>query len=112
MSDLKFSKPRPRILEREDERKQKDRTAVQVRRDVRERDGHRCRCCHTSVMPGSVTPRHRAEVHHLVKRSQSKALQLDMENQVLLCGLCHAAVEAHEIDVTGRTASTVTFRKR
>jgi 5-methylcytosine-specific restriction endonuclease McrA len=112
MSDLKFSKPRPRVLEREDERKQKDRTAVQVRRDVRERDGHRCRCCHTSVMPGSVTPRHRAEVHHLVKRSASKALALELSNLVTLCGLCHAAVEAHEIEQIGRTADTVTFRRR
>jgi 5-methylcytosine-specific restriction endonuclease McrA len=51
-------------------------------------------------------------VHHIVKRSQSKALQLEPTNLVTLCGICHAAVEAHEIDVTGRTAETVTFRKR
>jgi 5-methylcytosine-specific restriction endonuclease McrA len=105
-------KPRPRILEREDARKAKDRTAAEVRREVRQRDGNKCRSCSTSVMPGSVTPRHRAEVHHIVKRSQSKALQLEPSNLVTLCGLCHAAVEAHEIDVTGRTAETVTFRKR
>jgi 5-methylcytosine-specific restriction endonuclease McrA len=105
-------KPRPKILTREDERKVKDKTAVQVRREVRERDKHRCKCCNTSVMPGAITPRHRAEVHHLVKRSASKALALELSNLVTLCGLCHAAVEAHEIEQIGRTADTVTFRRR
>jgi 5-methylcytosine-specific restriction endonuclease McrA len=105
-------KPRPRILEREDARKAKDKTAVQVRREVRERDRHHCRCCGTSVMPGAITPRHRAEVHHIVKRSQSKALALDMDNLITTCSLCHAGIHAGEITMIGRTASTVTFRKR
>jgi 5-methylcytosine-specific restriction endonuclease McrA len=37
------------------------------------------------------------EAHHLIKRSQSKALQLDLANGACLCFECHHYAETHPL---------------
>ena len=102
-------KPRHGALERAEKRKRHEQDAATIRRVVRQRDGHRCRLCARSVIPGAVHPEYRAEVHHIVARSQSRAKKLDPDNLVTLCALCHLKVTTHELQVAGYDAAT--FRR-
>lgn len=102
-SDLKFPKPRPRVLDKRALRLEKERQWQKARKFVRERDGGKCRSC----------GRAGAEVHHLVYRSRGG--DHDPNNLALLCQRCHEDIHAHLIEVRfgGRNkARTVKFIRK
>lgn len=101
---MKYPKPTRRILDRVTNRHHHERAVHALRREVWDRDHGRCRCCDLVVRQNTADPLRRGHVHHLVFRSLSKALR-GLEGVLLLCGLCHAKVHAHQIRISGNNAN-------
>ncbi len=74
---LLFPKSRPRVLDRIDKTRHDAETEKRVKAEVRARDGGRCQ------VPGCKSMK--VDVHHIVKRSRSKALKFEASNLVCLC---------------------------
>lgn len=107
---LKFAKPRPSILVKAKKRRDRIKAEMQMRRDVRGRDGNQCQCCHVTVSLGYANPLQHAHVHHIQYRSQGGST--DMKNLITVCAECHAKIHAHEIQVIGANAASVRFVKK
>jgi len=103
---LKFAKPtvtRDRLaLKRERDADLRNAVAA-----VWTRDGHRCVACQRFVTKGAMLTESRGHVHHLVKRSQSKALRAVTSNLCLLCALCHADAHAYRLVISGNANVTL-----
>lgn len=91
-------KPRPRLEDRAEARRTDERELAAFRFQVCVRDGWRCRVCHRRVVRSLALIPERAEVHHVVPRSRSKALRSDVSNAILTCAACHLKLTRHEID--------------
>ena len=100
-------KPRSPRLVRYEQRLARDREAELQRSEIRVRDGHRCRHCQHYVKVGAVLLEQRAEVAHLVPRSLDPTRINDPSNQILLCGVCHAKIHAHELEFHGTDEASV-----
>lgn len=72
--------------------RQKQAAYASVRQVVIARDGHACRACGRH---------HGTEVHHLTFRSQGGADSI--ENCLLLCAICHAAVHDRKLTLHATT---------
>jgi hypothetical protein len=67
---------------------------------VWKRDEGICRCCGTKVIKAlELTPK-RAESHHIVGRADW-AVRFDPRNRVLVCAVCHEAIERNRILIVG-----------
>ncbi len=107
-----FPKGTPRIVDRLERTRDDAAEERRVKAEVRARDGGRCQ------VPGCKSGR--VEVHHIVKRSRSKALKFEASNLVCLCAgpgsrQHHQLADAGLITFSGRpgTASfQVIERKR
>lgn len=76
---------------------------------VRQRDGNQCRICTCQTTRWGVgDPRFWSECHHIVFRSAGGPDSL--ENCINTCRRCHAAIHAHEIDLSG-TADTLIIKR-
>lgn len=77
-------RPRPRLLSKRTEKAAAKANYARVRRQVLERDRHRCRACSSS---------HGLDVHHVVMRSLGGSD--DVTNLIALCRDCHQSVHGH-----------------
>jgi 5-methylcytosine-specific restriction endonuclease McrA len=102
-------KPRPRLLVKAKRRRGELTKAMQLRRDIRARDGNQCQSCHVPVFLHAANPLQRAQVHHIVFKS--KGGSNDHKNLITVCAECHAKIHAHELDVRGTHALDVRFVK-
>ena len=95
MAGLLFPKPtatRDRLAEKR--QREKDlRGAINA---VWKRDESYCQAC------GLHLQRPGGHVHHLTKRSQSKADRANVDNLVLLCATCHSDVHGYRLVLRGR----------
>lgn len=102
-----FPKGRPQALEREDRKRARDQQAAELREAIRTRDSNRCRVCRRLVYVGAVRGCDRAEIHHIVARSLAPDRVMDETNLILVCGLCHAKLTAHELAFSGTNQARV-----
>ncbi len=111
MTFLPQPKPKPRLLVREEQKRRRDRQAVNLRAAIRKRDSNRCRVCGRLVHVGAVRGCERAEIHHIQPRSIAPERVLDPENLILVDGFCHARLTAHEIAIVGTQQATCRFMR-
>lgn len=81
-----------------------------IRSTVFERDRGRCRVCDVSVRLTGRSPFDAAHVHHIKYRSAGGTDNL--ENLVLLCGVCHDDEHQHRIDITGNGDGQLVVTRR
>ena len=81
---------------------------------VWDRDGSKCRACGFPVVRSILAAGLPIEghVHHLVKRSQSKALREALSNLVLVCRSCHQDIHAYRLRVSGNADETLTWERK
>jgi 5-methylcytosine-specific restriction endonuclease McrA len=97
---LAFPKPRPRIFDKRDAAREKQRIQRSVYAKVSERDGRQCRCC------GRKDSLHH---HHIVYRSRLG--EDSTANIVLLCAFCHSLEHvARQLTIIGTNADSVKLR--
>jgi len=89
-------KPRPRVLEKREAKRQREQDWQAVRKAVLQRDGWRCRVSGHGAHEG------RLEVHHLKNRSQGR--EDSTRNCMVLCALHHELVRLHHIHIRCHTA--------
>lgn len=95
-------KPRPAILSKRDEQREREREKRSVYTQVAARDERRCRCCGRSgsyEATGSEKALHR---HHLTYRSKQGADST--ENLITVCRVCHALIHARQLWPIGTNA--------
>jgi hypothetical protein len=92
---MMFPKPRPRVFEKQDIKREMAALERAVRAAVNERDERRCRCCGRNE---------RLHLHHLTFRS--KGGQWSTENLVTLDDRCHAMLHARQLWIFGKNADT------
>lgn len=112
MTPLAFPKVAA-TAERIAKRKARDSALSAARQTVWSWDKWTCRICKQGVYagPGGAGWQTRGMVHHLVPRSLSKAKRHDLENLLLVCGLCHSKIHRYEIVVTGSANGAITVTK-
>lgn len=106
---LAFPKPTP-SEDRITKKRQRERDLQVAGNAVWIRDNHKCRACGRRVIRSNGAGI-RGHVHHLVKRSQSKAHRADPESLVLTCALCHADIHGYRLIAHGSTQSEVRFER-
>lgn len=83
--------PKPSFTrDKQQAKRERDRHWQDVRRQVLERDGRRCRVCH--VKQGT-------DVHHI--RFRSVGGDNTTANLACLCAVCHSAVHSYRLAITG-----------
>lgn len=89
---------------------QRERVAAwdEVRREVGERDGWRCRACGAAAEFKSRSALKNGHAHHIVYRSAQGSDALD--NLVWLCAFCHDKEHTHRIMIVG-TADRITVSR-
>jgi hypothetical protein len=102
-------KPRPRALEKAEQKQAADKHKREIYRRVDRRDGYKCRAYGIAVHPDAPDMLKRAHRHHI--RFRSAGGQDTTANIVLLSAKAHAEVHAHILSVTGNADSTLTFEK-
>ncbi len=94
-----LQKPRPRIFEKRQQKRDASAMERAVRAAVNIRDHRRCRCC------GGKDGLHQ---HHLTYRSRGGAWST--ENIVTVCAGCHALIHARQLWTLGKNADKrITF---
>lgn len=88
-------KPRPRILDKRDEARERLRMVREVYRLVAERDQRRCRCCGRGGRYDATASEQALHRHHLVYRSKQGADTTT--NLISLCAWCHALIHARQL---------------
>lgn len=103
-----FPKPRPKIFDKRDQQRERERITREVYALVAERDRRQCRCCGRKgsyEASGSDKALHR---HHLVYRSRGGVET--SENLISLCRWCHALIHAKQLWPLGTNADRrITF---
>lgn len=94
---MRFPKPRPQRLVRQDKRKHRRDVIRGARAQVMQRD-RRCRVC------GEAPPAVRLEMHELRSRAQLRGRPpeeiFNTANAVALCSACHRNVHAARIKIS------------
>lgn len=106
---IAFPKPTA-SQDRIDRKRQRERDLRSAIAATWERDASKCRACHRRVMRAAGAGI-RGHVHHLIKRSQSKADRANIDAMVLLCALCHADVHGYRLIVSGWSSKRATFTR-
>ena len=79
---------------------------------VYHRDQYRCVACRHKVEPGSPDELKRAHPHHIVPRSLAdKATRHTKENIATVCGICHANVTEHRLEISGNAERHLTITR-
>ena len=93
--------------------KEKDaREMAALYRLVYARDKYRCVACGKRVVVGSLNELERAHPHHIVFRSQSKALVKASTNVATVCVICHADVHDRRLFITGNADVRLTITRK
>lgn len=95
-------KPRPRVLEKRDDKRERDAHERRVNAAVDARDGKRCRCCGRRGDPTATTTLGRIHRAHI--RDASVGGPYESWNLVSLCWLCHALEHAKKLWILGTNA--------
>jgi 5-methylcytosine-specific restriction endonuclease McrA len=98
-----FPKPRPKVLDKRDEKRDRDANERRVNAEVDARDKYRCRACGKPADPKSTDPLRRGHRHHLKFRSRGG--QDSTANMLLLCAEDHALVHAYRLFIIGTDAN-------
>lgn len=80
-------------------------------RKVYKRDDYCCVACGTWVVVGALNELKRAHPHHIVFRSQNKALVAVSGNVTTLCATCHADVHERRLFIRGNADGKLTIRR-
>ena len=105
-----IAKPVPRVVERAEKRRLRQRMQRDVYWLVTARDGRKCRACAASADPAALDSLKRGHHHHV--RFRSRGGDNSTVNLVLLCALCHSAVHVtRELTITGNADSTLTMAR-
>lgn len=97
-------KPRPRVLEQQDDDRALQARKRRVNAEVDARDERRCQCCHRRGNPDSLTALGKIHRAHIVDASRGGPY--DVGNLVSLCWICHALEHAKQLWIVGATANT------
>ena len=92
---MKFPKPQTTPSVKREKVRAKEQQWQKVRRQVLERDGHRCRVC--NIREGGIV---RVDVHHIRFRSVGGSVS-DTSNLAALCRICHGEVHAYRLVISG-----------
>jgi hypothetical protein len=98
-----FPKPRPRVLDKRDEKRERDANERRVFAEVDARDQRRCRCCGRQGDPNATTLLGRIHRHHI--RYRSKGGFDEPRNLLSLCAVCHALEHAGQLAIIGTDAN-------
>lgn len=88
-------KPRPRILDRIEYKRERDAKERAFKAAVWARDKGFCQCCGVKCLKTIAADPKRGEVHHLKPRSTSPEKRYDVDNGQLLCLICHTKATRH-----------------
>jgi hypothetical protein len=99
----------PVKVERHDRRKARQEALDAAYRAVEIRDKGICWVTGRHLTAGAIDPANRREHHHLVKRSQSKALRERPMNIILVSALAHDLIERGWILIEGKRADRPIF---
>lgn len=83
-------KPKPRVLDRIAYKRDHAKKARDFRSAVWHRDGSHCRACGRHVYRTLEHTPERGEVHHRRGRNVAPEDRYNVNEAVLLCGICHA----------------------
>jgi hypothetical protein len=95
-------KPRARILDKRDEKRERERQVRELNRAIAERDSYRCRCCGREGQYDATQADRALHRHHV--RYRSKGGEDATKNLVTLCAYCHAAIHARQLWIVGDNA--------
>lgn len=84
-----FPKPRPRVLDRVQYKRELEAKDRAFRKAVWERDGKQCRHCRRLVFKTLEPVSNRGEVHHRRGRNVAPEDRFNVDAAVLLCLRCH-----------------------
>lgn len=98
-----LEKPRPRVLDKRDDKRDTDRIKREVYADVDERDGRRCRCCGRKGNPDALTAL--GKIHRAHIQDASKLGEMSAKNLCSLCWICHALEHAKQLHFIGTNAN-------
>lgn len=87
-------KPRPRILDKREERLERERRARELSAAIAQRDGATCRCCGRKGTY-EISGERALHRHHL--RYRSLGGDDDLTNVLTLCAICHALIHARQL---------------
>jgi hypothetical protein len=90
-----FPKPRPKLLEKRDAKREQERQQREVYAIVAQRDQYRCRCCGRSGKYDATVAADALHRHHLIYRSKSGADTTS--NLLTLCAICHSLIHARQL---------------
>lgn len=99
-----FPKPRPRIFDQIEERREADSLKRAVYAEVDARDQRLCRCCGRKGNPNATTAIGRIHRAHI--RDASRGGQLAAWNLCSLCWICHALEHAKQLFFIGKDANS------
>lgn len=118
---LKFAKPRPRVLDKADHSRERERKSKAEDVKVRTRSDGRCEVI-TRVMAWTLTSwtlercRRRAigEPHHLIFGSGQRNVGRSIlaAHKIATCRQCHTDIHGHVLEPSSQDAATVTFMRR
>jgi 5-methylcytosine-specific restriction endonuclease McrA len=95
-----FPKPRPRLVDRVQYKRDREVKARAFRLAVWLRDGGICQYCERHVKHSIEAIPQRGEVHHLAGRNVRPQDRFVVARAILLCLACHQRATRHEIRVT------------
>lgn len=107
--------PKPQYAEaKRKAKRQRQKAFTAAWQLVWDRDKGRCRACGFRVQQGLIGSGLASEgnVHHIVKRSQSKALREATSNMVLLDAKCHHDAHAGALKIEGNADERLTFTRK
>lgn len=96
-------KPKPRIFEKRDERRDAEALKRQVYAEVDARDQRRCQCCGRRGNPNAVEALGRIHRHHILEASRGGPMTA--ANILSVCALCHSLIHAKQLWVIGKDAN-------
>ncbi len=98
-SEIGFPKPKPRLKDRVESKREADKKAQAFRRAVWVRDDGICQVCRRKVVQTLELVPNRGEVHHMRGRNVSPEDRYNVGKARLLCAVCHGKVTRREIKV-------------
>jgi hypothetical protein len=105
MTAFGFPKPRPRVLDKVDQHREKEAEIRRVNALVDRRDDRRCRCCSRKGNPDALTTLGRIHRAHI--RDASRGGEYLPSNLCSLCHICHALEHAKQLWFVGDDANAL-----
>ncbi len=89
---LKFSKGKPRVIERRAKVRDEKKEEAAAKQAVWKRCAGKCESCGKRIRRGAVDSLDAGHIHHRVYRS--KGGTWDLDNLRAVCAVCHAGIHA------------------